>query len=275
MRFAIDSRCLMQAVLQSIGHSCRCSTLPFPPSRNLLCDGLQEQQEEAVQRRDHAEARQWRKRLHHYLDRLFRADQTAAADFADLQVSRCTITLDSCSQVCSCRQLYRSAGGQLQLTLRGGFTCKLAAFTALLLCILQPGWRPACCVFSDRLSFAGTLIAGYLFAAPCHLQPAASACRWRCLQSALAQSCLGPSLLQVELFAEFEAKRLMQFLVSSQSYSLESAYEICTARGLVSEQVFILGRMGNATKALHLIIEQLNNIPQVGARCGTPRCEVA
>ena len=79
-----------------------------------------------------------------------------------------------------------------------------------------------------------------------------------------------PPLLQVELFAEFEAKRLMQFLVSSQSYSLESAYEICTARGLVSEQVFILGRMGNATKALHLIIEQLNNIPQVGARCGTP-----
>ena len=230
-----------------------------------------------MQRRDHAEARQWRKRLHHYLDWLFRADQTAAADFAELQVSRCTAWLDSCSQVCCCRQLYRAEGGQVQSNLRSGITCKLAALTALSLCALQPSLRPPCCGFLLSCPLQGPSLHAACLRAPITdcLHQAASACRWRCLPSALAQSCLDPSLLQVELFAEFEAKRLMQFLVSSQSYSLESAYEICTARGLVSEQVFILGRMGNATKALHLIIEQLNNIPQVGARCGTPGCEVA
>ena len=38
---------------------------------------------------------------------------------------------------------------------------------------------------------------------------------------------------------------------------------MCTARGLVREQVFILGRMGSADQALHLIIQRLADIPQV------------
>ena len=93
----MNPRCLVQPAQPKIWHTCCCSGLPFFTSMKLLCDGLQEQQEEAVQRRDHAEARQWRKRLHHYLDWLFRADQAAAADFAELQVSRCTAVSDSCS----------------------------------------------------------------------------------------------------------------------------------------------------------------------------------
>jgi hypothetical protein len=34
-------------------------------------------------------------------------------------------------------------------------------------------------------------------------------------------------------------------------------------------QVFILGRMGNTTQALHLIIDRLGDIPQVWSQCVT------
>lgn len=56
----------------------------------------------------------------------------------------------------------------------------------------------------------------------------------------------------------------MAFLVSSQWYPLEAALQLCQDRGLVREQVFILGRMGSAAQALHLIIQRLADIPQAG-----------
>ena len=67
----------------------------------------------------------------------------------------------------------------------------------------------------------------------------------------------------MELYADYEPERLMSFLVSSQAYGLEAAAELCEHRGLVREQVFVLGRMGNARQALELIISKLADIPQV------------
>ena len=61
----------------------------------------------------------------------------------------------------------------------------------------------------------------------------------------------------------------MGFLVSSQWYGLEGALQVCEQRGLVREQVFILGRMGSSAQALHLIIQRLADIPQV-AFCPHP-----
>ena len=69
--------------------------------------------------------------------------------------------------------------------------------------------------------------------------------------------------MQVELYADYEPGRLMSFLVSSQAYGLEAAAELCEQRGLVREQVFVLGRMGSARQALELIISKLGDIPQV------------
>ena len=64
----------------------------------------------------------------------------------------------------------------------------------------------------------------------------------------------------------------MAFLVSSQWYPLEAALKVCQDRGLVREQVFILGRMGSAAQALHLIIQRLADIPQVSLhRLDLPR----
>lgn len=44
---------------------------------------------------------------------------------------------------------------------------------------------------------------------------------------------------------------------------LLQAHEICVGRGLVREQVFILGRMGNAKEALAIIINKLGDIEEV------------
>ena len=67
----------------------------------------------------------------------------------------------------------------------------------------------------------------------------------------------------MELYAEYGPGQLMGFLVSSQWYGLEGALQVCEQRGLVREQVFILGRMGSSAQALHLIIQRLADIPQV------------
>lgn len=41
------------------------------------------------------------------------------------------------------------------------------------------------------------------------------------------------------------------------------AYDICVKRDLLREQVFILGRMGNAKQALAVIINNLGDIEEV------------
>ncbi|KAF5836122.1 hypothetical protein DUNSADRAFT_6375 [Dunaliella salina] len=43
---------------------------------------------------------------------------------------------------------------------------------------------------------------------------------------------------------------------------LESALAVCEEHNMVAEQVYLLGRMGNASRALHLIINKLEDIPQ-------------
>ncbi|KAL5709701.1 Vacuolar protein sorting-associated protein 41 [Ranunculus cassubicifolius] len=68
--------------------------------------------------------------------------------------------------------------------------------------------------------------------------------------------------MQVELYADFDPKMLLPFLRSSQHYRLEKAYEICVQRDLLREQVFILGRMGNAKQALTVIINKLEDIEE-------------
>ncbi|GMH45969.1 hypothetical protein BSKO_13933 [Bryopsis sp. KO-2023] len=68
--------------------------------------------------------------------------------------------------------------------------------------------------------------------------------------------------LLVELYADYDEQRLMQFLQVSHQYPLDQAYDICKSRGLVREQVYILSRMGNTHEALQLIIKELADIPQ-------------
>ncbi|KAI5452845.1 Vacuolar protein sorting-associated protein 41 [Naganishia albida] len=64
----------------------------------------------------------------------------------------------------------------------------------------------------------------------------------------------------VELYAEYEYPRLMEYLRASNYYSLEKAYRICQERDFVPEMVFLLGRMGNNKQALMLIIQRLGDV---------------
>ncbi|RCH84632.1 Vacuolar protein sorting-associated protein 41, partial [Rhizopus stolonifer] len=66
--------------------------------------------------------------------------------------------------------------------------------------------------------------------------------------------------LQVELYAEYDYSKLIDFLRASHYISLEKAFKICEQKDLVPEMVFILGRMGNNKKALMLIIERLGDV---------------
>lgn len=67
----------------------------------------------------------------------------------------------------------------------------------------------------------------------------------------------------VDLYAEFEPTRLLEFLRKSTAYGLEKAYNICKSRDYVPEMVFLLGRMGNNKEALMLIIERLGDVQRV------------
>ncbi|CAD7699980.1 unnamed protein product [Ostreobium quekettii] len=68
--------------------------------------------------------------------------------------------------------------------------------------------------------------------------------------------------LLVELYADYDVASLMGFLRSSHQYPLDVAYEVCKKRGLVKEQVYVLGRMGNSNEALQLIIKELADMDQ-------------
>jgi hypothetical protein len=88
--------------------------------------------------------------------------------------------------------------------------------------------------------------------------------------------------IQVDLYAEYNPAKLMDFLRASNYYSLErvrpflplyltsfadcfslQAYKVCDARDLVPEMVFLLGRMGDNKRALNLIIERLGDVQRV------------
>ncbi|CAO3637448.1 unnamed protein product [Cunninghamella blakesleeana] len=66
--------------------------------------------------------------------------------------------------------------------------------------------------------------------------------------------------LQVELYADYDYPKLLDFLRSSQQLSLKKAYNVCEKKDLVPEMVFILGRMGDNKKALMLIINRMNDV---------------
>ncbi|KAH8118877.1 vacuolar assembling protein VPS41 [Phellopilus nigrolimitatus] len=75
---------------------------------------------------------------------------------------------------------------------------------------------------------------------------------------------------QVQLYAEFAPRRLVDFLRASNYYSLEKAYNACKERDYVPEMVFLLGRMGNNKQALTLIIERLGDVNRVRSHSQPP-----
>ncbi|XP_061193823.1 vacuolar protein sorting-associated protein 41 homolog isoform X5 [Saccostrea echinata] len=71
----------------------------------------------------------------------------------------------------------------------------------------------------------------------------------------------------VKLYAEFAPKKLLPFLKSSIHYPLQKAMDECQVRGLIPEQVYLLGRMGDLKKALTLITTKLKDVTQAIEFC--------
>ncbi|KAI8618778.1 hypothetical protein BC830DRAFT_1107192 [Chytriomyces sp. MP71] len=67
---------------------------------------------------------------------------------------------------------------------------------------------------------------------------------------------------QVELYADFDPTRLLEFLRSSALYKVQDAFSLCEVRDLVPEMVYLLGKMGDKRKALLLVIERLGDVNQ-------------
>ncbi|VDK49048.1 unnamed protein product [Anisakis simplex] len=66
--------------------------------------------------------------------------------------------------------------------------------------------------------------------------------------------------LAVRLYAEHDAKKLLPFLRSKQCYDITKALEICEQKQLIHEMVFLLGRSGNYSKALDVLMNKLDRI---------------
>ena len=65
--------------------------------------------------------------------------------------------------------------------------------------------------------------------------------------------------LQVSLYAEFDRKHLMPFLVGSHHYHLDTALKTCKRFRCVRENVYILNRMGNPEAALSMILNHIDD----------------
>ncbi|KAL8846366.1 MAG: hypothetical protein Q9221_008545 [Calogaya cf. arnoldii] len=64
------------------------------------------------------------------------------------------------------------------------------------------------------------------------------------------------------LFAEYDRPLLMNFLRTSQTYTLDLASRICKQRNYTPELVYLLSKEGRMTAALRLIIDEIGDVSQ-------------
>jgi len=73
----------------------------------------------------------------------------------------------------------------------------------------------------------------------------------------------------VELYADYNPEKLLQFLKSSDHYPIQEALDTCTkhVRELVDERIYILARMSNTREALRLITSENYDIHKAVEFC--------
>lgn len=64
---------------------------------------------------------------------------------------------------------------------------------------------------------------------------------------------------QVSLYAEFHPEELLNFLERATGYDLVDALAVCERRGLLKERVYLLSRVGDAPRALDVIVGGLRD----------------
>ncbi len=66
--------------------------------------------------------------------------------------------------------------------------------------------------------------------------------------------------MQIELYADHNPLLLLPFLRKSSEYSPDIAFKLCKARDFIPEQVFLLGRLGNVSEALLLLLRRMRDV---------------
>jgi hypothetical protein len=66
--------------------------------------------------------------------------------------------------------------------------------------------------------------------------------------------------MQLELYADHSPQLLLPFLRKSSDYSPDVAFKLCKAREFVPEQVYLLGRLGNVSEALLLLLRRMRDV---------------
>jgi hypothetical protein len=66
--------------------------------------------------------------------------------------------------------------------------------------------------------------------------------------------------MQLELYADHSPQLLLPFLRKSSEYSPDVAFKLCKAREFVPEQVYLLGRLGNVSEALLLLLRRMRDV---------------
>jgi len=71
----------------------------------------------------------------------------------------------------------------------------------------------------------------------------------------------------VKLYAEYAPLKLLSFLKRSDEYPMAEALDECEMRCMTPERIYLLARMGNTRKALHLIMQELGDVEQAVQFC--------
>ena len=71
----------------------------------------------------------------------------------------------------------------------------------------------------------------------------------------------------VVMYADFNPSKLMSLLLSSSAFDLKLALDVCKARKLNRETVYLLVRMGNSMEALNLILHEEQDIKEAMKLC--------
>lgn len=64
---------------------------------------------------------------------------------------------------------------------------------------------------------------------------------------------------RIELLAQFDRPKLLPFLMTSTTFDIKKALDICEANAYVEELVYLYGEVGENTRAMALITEQLDD----------------
>uniref|UniRef100_A0A8R1IQ21 Vacuolar protein sorting-associated protein 41 homolog n=1 Tax=Caenorhabditis japonica TaxID=281687 RepID=A0A8R1IQ21_CAEJA len=71
----------------------------------------------------------------------------------------------------------------------------------------------------------------------------------------------------VQLYAEYDQKKLLPFLRKNVDYNVNKARKLCSGKGYIEETIYLLAKSGNHYDAVKMMVKEYGNIEKVIAYC--------